>query len=311
MQSLSLLTDDFEELQDASTNWDQQYFKLSPGRFEGGIELMQVGSRQIFRERWGKKIRYQGTAPPRSFGFALPLDQPGTANWVGIPACTDTVILQSPGQEAELVSSDYWDALVLAVPEEEVRTITSVLSGKDDNSRNFYGVLTLKRDVADKLRRTSLDFLRMSKLACSGQEIQVSLWSEQFVKMFLWELVSVREGSSSVVGPSKHGNIVRQATELALSDPTCRIGLTELCAHARVSLRSLHYAFQDVTGMSPATWLRKIRLNEAHKTLLRSSPGEVLVKQVAIDHGFFHLGHFGRQYRSLFGCSPSHTLYSA
>jgi AraC family transcriptional regulator, ethanolamine operon transcriptional activator len=125
VQTASLRTDDFEVLQEAATDWDQQYFQLSPGKFEGGIELTQVGSRQIFRERWGQKIRYQGTAPQGSFGFALPLDQPGTANWIGRQTCADTVIFQAPGQESDFVSSDYWDALVLGISTQEVQSIVS------------------------------------------------------------------------------------------------------------------------------------------------------------------------------------------
>ena len=63
--------------------------------------------------------------------------------------------------------------------------------------------------------------------------------------------------------------------------------------------------------MSPATWLRRIRLNKIHKTLLRSSPDEVLIKQVAMDNGFLHLGHFSQNYKTLFGELPSDTLRKA
>ncbi|GKX34560.1 MAG: hypothetical protein MnENMB40S_21780 [Rhizobiaceae bacterium MnEN-MB40S] len=88
------------------------------------------------------------------------------------------------------------------------------------------------------------------------------------------------------------------------ADKTGGIDLVDICAELKVSLRTLHYAFQDVTGMSPATWLRRIRLNRVHKALRKSSLEDTLVKQVAIENGFLHAGHFSNQYQRLFGCLP-------
>ena len=308
VQVASLQTDDFEELQEAATNWDQQYCQMSPGQFEGGIELAQLGSRQIMRERWGRKIRYRGTAPPGSFGFGLPLEMLGTANCIGQLVRSNTVVLQAPGKEADLISSDYWDSLVLGLPEDEVQSIVSVLSSHDDVTGKFHGVITLKQDVADRLRRLGLDFIRQSKLASIEDETRIQGMSEQFVKQFLWELVDALEGSITDVRPTKPSDIVRQATELVLSDRTNATGLTEICKHLGVSLRALHYAFQDVTDMSPAIWLRRIRLNQIRRILQQSTPDEILVKQVALGNGFFHLGHFSRNYKALFGELPSDTL---
>jgi len=311
VQTVSLQTDDFEVLQEAAIDWDQQYFQLSRGKFKGGIELTQVGSRQIYRERWGRKIRYKGTAPQGSFGFALSLDQPGTANWIGRPTCSDTVIFQAPGQESDFVSSDYWDALAFGISTEEVQSIVSALSGDADICEKLHGVLTLEHGVADRLRRTGLDFLAQARSTSPEDEALVSRRSEQFVKLLLWELVDALQGPDFLVGSTRHADIVNRATEFALSEQTSGIGLVEICAHLNVSLRNLHYAFQDVTGLPPATWLRRIRLNQVHKVLSRSSPDQILVKQVALANGFTHLGHFSRQYESIFGCLPLQTLQAA
>ena len=308
VQVASLQTGDIEELQEAATDWDQHYCQMSPGQFEGGIELAQLGSRQIMRERWGRKVRYTGTAPPGSFGFAIPLEQLGTANWIGRPVHSNTVVLQAPGREADLISSAYWDSLVLGLPEDEVQSIVSVLSIHDDVTGELHGVVNLKQDATDKLLRLGLDFIRQTKLASSDDETRIQRMSEQFVKLFLWELVDAQEGSNNDVRPTKPSDIVRQATELVLSDRTNATGLTEICEHLGVSLRALHYAFQDVADMSPATWLRRIRLNQIRKILQQSTPNEILVKQVALGNGFFHLGHFSRNYKALFGELPSDTL---
>lgn len=308
IQRVTLKTDDFEELQEAATDWDQQYYQLSSGRFEGSLELTQVGTTQIFREHWGKKIRYKGTAPPGGYGFALPFDMQGTASWVGQKAERNSVILQAPGQEAHLVSSNNWDSLVFGISEEDVHSIVEKLSGQRCLNGGFHGVLKLGDEAASRVRRLGRTFLYQSSVAGPNDHIHLIKLSDQLVKTFLCELVAASEPERSLVGLTKPSRIVSRATELALSERSGDIELLDICQELQVSLRTLHYAFQDVAGLSPATWLRKIRLNRVHKALRRASPTETMVKQVAMDNGFLHAGHFSNQYQRLFGCLPSETL---
>lgn len=297
-----------EELQEASSEWDQEYYRLSSGRFKGRVELTQIGDRHIFRERWDRKIRYVGTAPTGGFGFALPFELRGEANWVGAPVGADTVVVQTPGHEADMISPDAWDALTFSVPEDEVLSIVAALSDQDPVWMTSHTAITLTPEAANRLRTLGWRFLHESRLAEPEDHGVIARASQQLVKLLLWELIAAQNADGSVVEPHPHADIVRLATELVLSDPDSLVGLTDICADLDVSLRSLHNAFQDVTGMSPATWLRRIRLNKVHKALLRASPEETQVKGVALENGFLHFGHFGQQYKRLFGRMPSHTL---
>ena len=82
----------------------------------------------------------------------------------------------------------------------------------------------------------------------------------------------------------------------------------ELCAALGVSARRLHDAFSAVVRMSPHAYLKSRRLLLVRRALLDRQEGPDLVKSVALDHGFWHLGHFARDYRALFGELPSETL---
>jgi AraC family ethanolamine operon transcriptional activator len=84
--------------------------------------------------------------------------------------------------------------------------------------------------------------------------------------------------------------------------------LEELCTVLEVSPRTLHKAFVATCGMSPHTYLRRRRLMQVHDALKAAGPGAApLVKSVALGHGFWHLGHFARAYREMFGYPPSET----
>jgi len=308
VQRAVLRTSDFEELQEATSDWDQQYFQMEAGQFEGRLELVQVGSRHIFREFWGKKLRYRGTAPAGSFAFAIRLDQGENTNWMGQPVDNDSVIFQAPGREAEFVSSEEWDALVLSISDEEVFSVLMALTGGEDMRSVLYGNLRLTPDVVEKLRYHGRAFLNLSRRKCSADNVEIVKSSEQFTRLFLWEIVQALDSPALIDDPSKSSKIVSQATEMVINEYSGSIGLLEICSELKVSLRTLHYSFQDVTGMSPATWLRRIRLNQVHKTLKNASPDDIMVKQVALENGFFHAGHFSKQYLKHFGCLPSETL---
>lgn len=84
----------------------------------------------------------------------------------------------------------------------------------------------------------------------------------------------------------------------------------ELCAALGISARRLHDAFHAALGMSPHAYLKSRRLMLVRRVLLSRQHGPELVKSVALDHGFWHLGHFAHDYRALFGELPSATLVS-
>lgn len=311
MRSISLKTSDLLELQDSAIGWDQQYSQLSPGKFKGALELREIGSRQIGREYFGRKVLYQGAAPCGRFAFALPIDQPGCANWVGKTVDSTTVIIQAPDQQANLVTSGHWDAIVLAVHEEDARAITAVLSGHAGLDKCRHGTCTLQTEVAAKLRREGLAFLCESKSAPGKNDKKLARWFEQYWKLFLWELVNAQGGLKPVVEPAKSAQLVGRATDIVMANPKNIVGLVDICRTLEVSLRTLHYAFQSVTGMSAATWLRTMRLNCVHKCLKQSDKQSIMIKELAVEYGFLHHGHFSALYRRHFGCLPSETLGSA
>lgn len=62
-------------------------------------------------------------------------------------------------------------------------------------------------------------------------------------------------------------------------------------------------------GLTPVQYLRRIRLDAAHRDLRAGDPGEGdTVKGIAARWGFAHPGRFARYYRQVYGTTPRHTL---
>jgi len=105
-----------------------------------------------------------------------------------------------------------------------------------------------------------------------------------------------------------YSQIVRRCEKYTLNLDGRRPYLSELCATAKVSERTLQYAFHDIMGMSPLTYLHRLRLHRARDELREAQSGSTNVTDVALNWGFWHFGEFSRAYRNCFDELPSKTL---
>jgi AraC family ethanolamine operon transcriptional activator len=107
---------------------------------------------------------------------------------------------------------------------------------------------------------------------------------------------------------SNRERLVRRADEYLRAHLGEPLSLLDLCLELRVSERTLHYAFQEVRGLSPMAYFRVVRLNAARQELKAAAADRATVHEVAQRWGFWHTGEFAAAYRRLFGELPSQTL---
>jgi len=102
--------------------------------------------------------------------------------------------------------------------------------------------------------------------------------------------------------------IVNVADDYLVANPSRSIYTEELCNVLDISPARLADAFRSSFGITPHRFLKLRRLAMVRATL-RDREGHVpLVRSVAHAHGFWHLGQFARDYRAIYGETPSETL---
>jgi AraC family ethanolamine operon transcriptional activator len=102
--------------------------------------------------------------------------------------------------------------------------------------------------------------------------------------------------------------IVRECAHYAEQRNYQGLTLADLSEVAGVSERQVRAAFSSVFGISPRGYLRVAALYEVRRRLVTGPPAPDPVSRAATDFGFWHLGRFAGQYRSLFGELPNETL---
>lgn len=124
---------------------------------------------------------------------------------------------------------------------------------------------------------------------------------------------ALRSGAEDLVPPAgertaaRHRRL-RQARDLIAERLHEPMYLDDLCGAVNLSRRGVENLFMDLLGISPTTYLRHQRLHGVRRALQHATPKSGAVKQAALEWGFWHLGHFARDYGKLFGESPSATL---
>jgi AraC-like DNA-binding protein len=103
---------------------------------------------------------------------------------------------------------------------------------------------------------------------------------------------------------------VQRAISFIESNADLDIGIGDIAAAAGVSRRAVQLAFRRRLDTTPTAYLRRVRLDEAHRELFTAGPdGELTVTEVAYRWGFSSPSRFAERYRIAFGCSPSETLH--
>lgn len=108
--------------------------------------------------------------------------------------------------------------------------------------------------------------------------------------------------------PFRRAVIVQQAEDYMLANLDQPLTLEAICIAIKTSKSALSYGFRDIFGLSPMVYLKTVRLNGVRRALKASNPTQATVLGIANRYGFWHMGHFSRDYRHMFGESPSETL---
>lgn len=105
-------------------------------------------------------------------------------------------------------------------------------------------------------------------------------------------------------------SLVRRVEQFMWQNVDEPLTLQRIGEQMNCRMRSLIYSFKDSFGIGPITYLKILRLNEAHRRL-REARGDVRIFDVAVALGFWHMGHFSADYKRMFGETASETLAEA
>ncbi|MFM7425754.1 MAG: helix-turn-helix domain-containing protein [Elainella sp.] len=130
---------------------------------------------------------------------------------------------------------------------------------------------------------------------------------EDFISLLIDSIPPEASRSPSLPSPRRF-ELVKQAEEYMRTHLETPITLMSLCQALYTSERPLTYGFREVYGSSPMAYLKTLRLYAVRTELQQAEPTTTVIAEIAHRFGFHSMGHFSRDYKTMFGELPSETL---
>jgi len=164
---------------------------------------------------------------------------------------------------------------------------------------------------AARLERLRRLYQEVNRMALSGEAIldhpEVRRSLEQALTVAMVSCLSAEAESTHGAGWHRHQQVMQRFREWLDANNDRAAYLQEICTALDVSAPTLRRCCEEHLGMSPMQYLGLRRMNLARQELQRPN-SQTSVTATAMNFGFWHLGRFADEYRSLFGESPSRTL---
>lgn len=103
---------------------------------------------------------------------------------------------------------------------------------------------------------------------------------------------------------------IRRAIAFMDANAHSAIDLSGVAEAAYVSPRALQYAFRRHLDTTPMAYLRTVRLDGAHRSLMSADPEFDTVTSIAARWGFANPGRFAALYQQTYGRTPRAALHS-
>jgi AraC-like DNA-binding protein len=277
--------------------------QLGAGRFRSHLASFQTDQAEFAADRYSVACSFWLTPLPGTVCLLLarsagdPIRALGTElnrrRAVVIPSGCGVEIAAPhlSGSEALCLSQEQFDQLLSTFcPDARIPRETVVLKGDGEG--------------AESIRRGILAMLWSSDRAPINQFVSAVLASA-----ITWVGDCLTRPEFGRLHHEHRGDrVARKARAFIVENYRQQVDLEDLCRTTAVSARTLQRYFHEYLGMSPTEYLRATRFEAAKRALKKGHASDRTVSEIALDHGFSHLGRFSVEFRKRFGCSPRDLL---
>ena len=313
MTDHAVLRLDFSEVEDLTAQLRgiaADAVPLLPGRFTGSLFSVQLGDIGIQVVR-SAPVLLLGTAAPGMTGLIQLLDGSADARWNGRRIGPEEVALCAGHSQHEAVYQESFACTVIGfdsaggpggaeMARDPAPLPNGSLAGLRPNTDAQAGLAAIGRAI-EAATATGCAVLQDAE---ARRGLRATILDTTRGLLASPDSASKAQGRN---GPSRQ-RIVHAADAYLRAHPARPIYTEELCAALGVSATSLYQAFRATFGWSPHRYLKLRRMGMVRAALRARSGPWRSVKAIALSHGFWHLGQFARDYKALYGETPSATL---
>lgn len=304
---------DIGQFSTALKDFVQEYDQVEAGEFSGNLQDVMVHGVRLFRERMSLPVAQHVHMPDGLLNILVPLSlTAGPTKDQTRALSADCISLMPQNQDMYLVGSHNTDYVVVSVEEEVLlRRLCSADQLDLLAARRNYSLMVSPQHIHQLRRRLPALLNEQLQAAATlpaadmknrDRALEYQLLDTVFGLMTQYD--SEGQEVKWRVQNRQHQFIVRESHRFVTSSEGAEASILDVCRVLNIPRRTLNYSFQKVTGMSPVSYLRSVKLNSARRDIQKTDEA---IGDIAARYGFFHAGYFGQEYRKLFGECPTET----
>lgn len=298
------LFNDFDEYAKFIRQADIEQSQLSQGSFKGKLNQLVHGPIIMSHHRMNQKILQRGAAMKGYTTFLIPGNMQQDFIWRKSNLKGNVIGILHEGMEHDCVTPDNFVGSPVSIENSYLFNLVHELGyGKIMNHLYSNESVVINEFKAQRLHQLIMNCFRVE-----NQNL-----TKQLDGLLVLLIRSLHESIDNNTSPEKIGigkiKTFSQARDFIHSHADNTILVSDLCTSLGVSERSLRYAFEFTSGLSPKKYINHYRLNKVRSNL-KSGNFEKII-EVAHRYGYWHTGQFAADYLKLFGELPSKTLKNA
>ncbi|CAJ95212.1 Transcriptional regulator, AraC-family [Cupriavidus necator] len=287
---------------------NKRYLQTGPGRYAGHLQQVRPDADLlVYRERLDVPILREGWTRKglRMFAIALPVESRATFHGRAVGAA---VAHLAGGREYSVQSPGPSEHLGIVLADSTFSIHADYLGGVPRLAWTGEPLLEAPAAARERLASRILCCLlgatkNVSALVCPAA--RMTLRDDVLEHLFCLLIDAELPGRRRDITRLTYSDIVHRSREHLRANADRPVGVLELSGLLRVSRRTIQTAFMEVTGVTPQTYLRAIRLSSVRRLLRQTSADRLTVSQAAARWGFVHMSRFAAEYGRMFGCLPS------
>jgi AraC family ethanolamine operon transcriptional activator len=299
-----------EQAASAGSAFTQRYDQISCGGFHGEMARIEVPDAYVLKENANQRMIQVGQTSGIAIFWIWRADWGFRCNGRALDVTTPLIL--SCGSVYEAVSGPL-DDIAMHISEDALRSWCDTVEGFE--LPNFTGLLptgVLPATYAARMqRRFGEIFERLEREPALSEQSDWRADLRDLLFHFAASAVAAPCLGCERVGRRERNflRVVNRARDFIEANKHQRISIEDLSRYAGASRRNLHYAFANLLGVTPSSYLRAVRLNAARRDIKRRAVEGELLADIAARWGFFHLSYFAADYRRHFGELPSETAH--
>jgi AraC family ethanolamine operon transcriptional activator len=296
-----LLQTRFRDIDQLATisGWDIDFRQLDAGCQYVPARLLMGQHINILAARFVRGFHQRGESPKGSVTFALPLR--GLIDWYGRSVEAPGILSFNSPEGFDAVSRPGFEVITVSVEKRYFERASDRLRLPipEDVMRRPDRVFVKSTNPVRALRWALICCLEDTN-QCRGE------WRELALVGDLLNALCADGGLENCGRAPVRSRAIARALDFIDSQRHDAVTVSEICQRTDVSWRTLDRAFRERFGMGPKAYLKRRRLEDVRADLL-SRPLDGRIADIANRWGFWHMGQFARDYRTLFDELPSAT----